>query len=172
MQYEQINKQTVSTDDIYGSSSAFLKAEDFKLPNGKFGRTDVKISDFEVVSQQDGKRQIVLFFEGKDKKLGLNKTNAERIGAHVGSKVPDHWKGWTIRLIVEKVQDPSGRPVDSIRVSTEFALNPQGQDPFAQGTHQATPTHAQAMAVQAPFASQAAAAAPAPAQTNDDVVPF
>lgn len=120
-----MSTQTVTIDDIYTSNSQFLKAADLKLKDGKFAKPEVVISDFEVATQQDGKKQIVLFFEGKEKKLGLNGINAERIAAHTGSRAPADWIGWAIRLYVEKVNNPQGQPVDGIRVSAEWAKEPK-----------------------------------------------
>src|SRR5262245_30490778 len=94
-------------DDVYKSDSPFLKAADLKRPDGSFAKVNVKIESYEIAEQNDGNKQVVLHFAGKDKKLGLNKINAERISAHIGSRSPDDWKGWTIRLYVEKVKNPS-----------------------------------------------------------------
>jgi len=115
-----------SLDDIYKTESRFLKAADLKTEKG-FAKVVVEISDSEIVSGNDGKSQIVLHFKDKEKVLGLNKINAERIAAHTGSRNSDDWNGWKIRLYVEKVQKPDGSLVDGIRVSSEYCEEPASQ---------------------------------------------
>lgn len=115
-------------DEIYKNDSKFLKAADLKTANG-FAKVVVEIAGSEVVSGNDGKQQIVLHFTGKEKVLGLNKINAERIAAHAGSRNSDDWTGWKIRLFVEKVNKPNGEPVDGIRVSSEWSEPPAGGKP-------------------------------------------
>lgn len=117
----------MTIDDVYSSNSKFLKAADLKKQDGTFAKVNVTIAGFDVAEQDDHKKQIVLSFEGKDKILGLNKINAERISMHVGSRSPEDWTGWTIRLYVEKVQNPAGAMVDGIRVSAEWAEEPKGK---------------------------------------------
>lgn len=115
-------------DEIYKNESKFLKAADLKSTTGTgFAKVVVEISGNEVVSGNDGKQQIVLHFLDKQKVLGLNKINAERIATHTGSRDADNWNGWKIRLYVEKVQKPDGSLVDGIRVSSEWAEAPAGQ---------------------------------------------
>lgn len=117
-----------SLDDIYKNDSKFLKAIDLKTATG-FARPIVEIASNEIVSGNDGRQQIALHFVGKEKVLGLNKINAERIAAHTGSRDADNWNGWKIRLYVDKVQNPSGQMVDGIRVSAEWAEPPAGVEP-------------------------------------------
>lgn len=119
-------------DEIYKNESTFLKAIDLKTSTG-FAKPIVEISGSEVVQGNDGKSQIVLFFLGKEKKLGLNKINAERIAVHTGSRDSDDWVGWKIKLLVEKVNKPNGEPVDGIRVSSEWCEAPAGKQPATSG---------------------------------------
>lgn len=100
-------------NDIYESSSKFLKASD--LNNGK---PVVEIESAEVKENTyDGqtKKQIVLSFVGKDKVLGLNFTNATRISHLVGTEDFEQWIGWRIRLYVDQTK-VEGRMVDCIRI--------------------------------------------------------
>jgi hypothetical protein len=108
-------------NDIYESGGSFLKADDIKGH-----QPIVTIATAEVVENDYGngpKKQIVLTFEGKDKKLGLNYTNASKIAELTGTEDFNEWIGVTLKLYVEKVKGPSGM-VDGIRIFPEL---PQGQ---------------------------------------------
>jgi len=108
---------SVTIDDIYASSSKFLRAADLQKT-----KVIVEISGFSVETMKgdDGdKKQIALQFKGKEKVLGLNKTNAQRIAAHSGSNKPEDWIGAKIKLIPTTTEF-QGREVDCIRVSDEF----------------------------------------------------
>lgn len=115
-------------DEVYKNESKFLKAIDLKTSTG-FAKAIVEIAGNEIVSGSDGKQQIALHFAGKEKILGLNRINAERIAVHVGSRDVDDWKGWKVRLYVEKVQKPDGSLVDGIRVSSEWYEAPVEKPP-------------------------------------------
>lgn len=102
-----------SIDDIYTTSSKFLKAAD--LNNQK---PVVEIANAEVHENTyngETKKQVVLSFTGKDKVLGLNKTNARRIAALIGTDDFNDWIGWRIRLYVDQT-DLDGKTVDCIRI--------------------------------------------------------
>jgi hypothetical protein len=108
---------TVNINDIYSSSNKFLRAADLKG-----NRVVVEINGFTIETMKsDGgdKQQVVLSFTGKEKVLGLNKTNAQRIAAHAGSYDPADWTGAKIKLIPTTTEF-QGREVDCIRVSDEF----------------------------------------------------
>ncbi len=108
---------SVNINDIYTTTSKFLRAEDLKG-----NRVVVTIESFSIEtmkSDNGDKQQVVLKFEGKEKILGLNKTNAQRIAAHSGSFNPADWIGAKIKLIPTKT-DFQGKEVDCIRVSDEF----------------------------------------------------
>lgn len=103
--------------DIYGSSSNWLKAAD--LQNGK---PVVTISNAEVRENTyngETKKQIVLSFEGKEKLLGLNVTNARRIADLLGTTDFHEWIGFSIKLYVDKTE-VEGRTVDCIRIFPEL----------------------------------------------------
>ena len=103
----------MSLEDIYGGSSKFLKAADLQG-----GKPVVEIEDAEVHENTyngETKKQIVLKFVGKDKVLGLNKTNARRIAALTGTEDFDEWIGWRIKLFVDQT-DLDGKTVDCIRI--------------------------------------------------------
>jgi hypothetical protein len=99
----------MNINEIYASQSSFLKAE--HLPPGI--EVPVTIESFEE-TELDGKKKIVLKFQGKEKGLALNKTNAMTI-AHVHGPEVQGWLGKSIFLYSTKV-DYSGQMVDAIRV--------------------------------------------------------
>lgn len=90
--------------------SRFLKAADLQ------GRR--VIATINTVSMEDigddGQKPVV-YFEGKDKGLVLNVTNANMIEEIAGSAETEEWGGVQIVMYPTKV-DFSGRRVDAIRV--------------------------------------------------------
>lgn len=111
----------MSLEDIYGGSSKFLKAADLQG-----GKPVVEIEDAEVHENTyngETKKQIVLKFVGKDKVLGLNKTNARRIAALTGTEDFDEWIGWRIKLFVDQT-DLDGKTVDCIRIFPDLPEQP------------------------------------------------
>lgn len=97
-------------NDVFGGG--FLKAEDLagKSPTVKIERVEVK--DFD-----DGKK-LIIHFEGKDKALVCNKTNASIIEEVLGSGDTDDWEGGRIVLTTKKVEF-QGKLVPAIRVSLD-----------------------------------------------------
>lgn len=112
--------------DIYTSESKYLRAEN--LPPSS--RVPVTIESFEIGSFKDDqgveKKQVCLKFVGKDKLLGLNKTNATTIEALIGSPDVDTWAGYQIKLYRTKT-DFGGKQVDCIRIDDGFCLNRDGK---------------------------------------------
>lgn len=146
----------MNIDEIYSGSNKYLRAADLQG-----NRVVVTISDYtieEMKSDEGNKKQVVLHFDGKEKVLGLNKTNAERIAAHVGSKNPDDWIGCKIKLYPSKTQF-QGREVDCIRVSEEFFE--------ANGGSNSGPDFGDSK----PKATAAPSRKPAPVE-DDDEIPF
>lgn len=97
----------MKTGSVFGGG--FLKAEDIM---GKTPR--VIIESVEVKEFDDGKKLIV-HFQGKDKALVCNKTNAAIISECVGSDDTDDWEGKPITLCTRKVE-MAGKLVPAIRV--------------------------------------------------------
>lgn len=91
-------------NEIYSSSGGFLKADDIgsSKPTVTIESTSVATKDYGDGSGP--KSQIVLAFVGKDKKLGLNFTNANKIAELTGKDNIEDWVGVTIKLHVEKVK--------------------------------------------------------------------
>jgi len=95
--------KTMKINEVYSSSGGFLKADDITKP------TTATIESVEVSTRDynDGKgerSQLVVSFVGKEKKLGLNFTNANKLAELTGSDDSDDWCGVTIKLHVEKVK--------------------------------------------------------------------
>ena len=135
--------------DLYKSTSSYLKVEDLQG-----NRVVVQIESYTVENMKgkDGepdKPQVVLTFAGKDKRLGLNKTNAERIATLANSPDPDAWIGAKIKLIPATTQF-QGKNVPCIRISEEFF------EPPVKPVVKAAPAYS---------GSQ-------PADINDDDIPF
>jgi len=103
-------------NSVFGGG--FLKAEDLQGRNVK-----VKISKVEVKNFDDGDKLIV-HFDGKDKALVCNKTNASIIAEVTGKNDTDDWNGESIWLVTKKVEF-QGKLVPAIRV----ALEPPAQAP-------------------------------------------
>lgn len=88
--------------------SKFLKASDLQGAMVK-----VKIRDV-TVEEIGTDRKLIMYFDGKDKGMVLNKTNARTIGDVYGDDT-DGWVGAPIEIFSMKV-DFQGRMVDGLRV--------------------------------------------------------
>lgn len=101
----------MNINDVYQSSSNYLKAEDLKNR-----RVDVTINEAvtEKVGEQD---KIVLSFDGKEKKLVLNITNARMIASLLNSTDTGDWIGKEITLRPDKTTF-NGDLVDCLRVDS------------------------------------------------------
>ena len=94
----------------YGGS--FLKAADLK------GKTvPCQIERVSKEEFRDGDIKWVVSFTGKDKRLVLNKTNADRIASQHGDEM-DNWIGKSVKLYPSRTQ-MAGQTVDCIRVKDE-----------------------------------------------------
>ena len=140
--------------DLYKANSNFLKVEDLQG-----NRVVVQIESYavETIKGKEGepdKPQVVLMFVGKEKRLGLNKTNAERIATLANSPDPDTWIGAKIKLIPATTQF-QGKNVPCIRVSEEFF-----EPPAVKAVSKA------ALASVPPYSGSQ------PADISDDDIPF
>ena len=106
----------MKVNDVYQSESNFLKADD--LPKGT--RVGVIISGCELheFKQEDGSKQkkMVLSFDGKEKKLTLNVTNARMIAANLGSDDTDDWIGKKVVLYNDPNVQFAGKITGGIRI--------------------------------------------------------
>jgi hypothetical protein len=118
---------------VYVSNSDWLKAADL---NGPANVTIVGV-EMHTFDQKDEhgntkkKDQLVLLFDGWDKKLGLNATNATTIAQQLGDET-DNWAGHTITLYVDpRVKTPTGYTagVRVMPVLPGAVRKPQGPGP-------------------------------------------
>lgn len=93
--------------------SQYLKASD--LGNSQPVVTIARVTTEEV--GRDRERKPVVYFEGKEKGVVLNKTNANKIASLVGSRNTDDWKGKAIRLYATETEF-GGETVECIRVKS------------------------------------------------------
>jgi hypothetical protein len=105
--------------------SNYLKASDL---GGSSPVVTIDRVEFEAVGR-DKEMKAVLYFEGKDKGLVLNKTNAKNISNLVGSFETDDWSGFRIRLYATNVEF-QGETVEAIRIKAAPA-NGAGPRPAA-----------------------------------------
>lgn len=91
--------------------SKYLKANDLQ------GRDVVVTMDRVEFEPVGNKREMkaVLYFQGKDKGLVLNKTNANKITEITGSALTEEWRGHRIRIYPTETSF-QGDMVDCIRV--------------------------------------------------------
>lgn len=118
-------------NDIYPSK--FLKAADLK------GRTATVVIATAAIDEIGHDRKLVLYFQGKEKGLVTNKTNANRIGYLHGNNT-DQWIGKEIALRAELV-DYQGKTVQAIRVcpAERRAVMPPQQQPQTNGNYTIKP---------------------------------
>jgi hypothetical protein len=91
--------------------SNYLKASDLK------GAQPIVVIDrveFEPVGRQKEMKPI-LYFDGKEKGMVLNKTNANAVIALAGTTETDDWHGIRIRLFATHVEF-QGESVEAIRI--------------------------------------------------------
>lgn len=100
-----------SITDLYPSK--YLKSADIK---GREPTVTIRAIEVEEITGQKGKEhKPVLYFEGKEKGMVLNRTNADMIADFLG---PDYtqWAGHAVTLYVTRVQSPQGGMTDGLRV--------------------------------------------------------
>src|SRR5690349_12419414 len=90
-------------------TSKFLRAADLQ---GRAAR--VFIARVEMAMMNDGKPKPILYFQGKEKGLALNKTNANTIMNAYGPET-NNWTGAQIELYPAEV-DFQGKMVQAVRV--------------------------------------------------------
>lgn len=89
--------------------STYLKAADLQ---GRAVRVNISHVDIEEIS--GGERKPVVYFQGKEKGLVLNKTNSNNIAAAYGYETED-WQGQPVELF-EMMVDYQGKSVPAIRI--------------------------------------------------------
>lgn len=131
----------------------YLRAEDL---GGR--EIPVIISHVIVEKFDDGKVKPILYFQGKQKGVALNKTNSTNISAAFGPET-DHWAGKPVMLYPAWV-DYQGKSVQAIRVRPAYP-NPQ-----QQGQQMQAPVNP------APMQQAPQQAAPATIDDFGDSIPF
>lgn len=111
-------------NNVYTSNSNYLKADDLR---GR--RVDVVISSAEVEKIGGDSEKIVLSFEGKEKKLVLNITNARMIASLLESTDTKDWIGREITLRPDKTTY-QGDLVDCLRVDGVLPGQQNEDDPI------------------------------------------
>lgn len=106
--------------------SNYIKAADLQGRDINVTIRDVKIADVGTAQEPDEKP--VVYFEGKEKGLVLNKTNANTIAGIYGDDT-DLWRGKSITLF-ESQTEFQGRPTACVRVRLRPPqLNGQAKSP-------------------------------------------
>lgn len=133
----------MKVSQVYTSSSDWLRAADLRGPTN-VTIVGVEMSTFRDKDTDKLKDQLVLVFDGWDKKLGLNATNARMIASILGDDT-ENWPGHTITLYVDpNVKQVNGGVGPGVRVLPMLPGAQQGVMPR----------------VKAPYGAQERAAAP------------
>jgi len=122
----------MNVNDVFPSN--YIKASDLRG-----SQVTVTMQRIQIEEVGDGPKP-VLYFQGKDKGLVLNKTNANTIAGMYGPEM-DGWAGRPVTLFATQV-DFQGRQVEAIRVQIQrpTPVNPAatmpsiGPDPFGSDT--------------------------------------
>jgi hypothetical protein len=125
----------MNINEIYQSNSKFLKAADLTGPDGRTVKPVLEIDSATVQENTyngETNKQIVLSFVGKDKVLGLNVTNARRLGQLLGPD-SDQWPGHRIKLFVDQTE-LDGKTVDCIRIFPDLPEQPESKRAQYTGT--------------------------------------
>lgn len=104
---------------------------------------------------RDKEMKAVLYFEGKDKGIVLNKTNAKKITELIGSPETEDWVGFKIRLFATTTEF-GGETVECIRIKAQGAVKANGKTRPAPARKSAPPIDDQ----------------PVPVDLTDDDIPF
>lgn len=102
-------------DDVYGGNS--LKAEELP-PNFKAVLTVDRVSVQQFTDRDDKsnkEKKLVLYFNGKEKGLVLNVTNANMMAEIAGSRDYDYWPGHAV-LLYRTMTDFAGKRVPALRL--------------------------------------------------------
>jgi hypothetical protein len=110
--------------------SSYLKAADLQ------GRRVAVTIDKVVMEDIGGEHKPVVKFQGKDRGIVLNKTNAAMIAEIANSDETDDWKGVKVTLYPTKT-DFQGKRVDCIRV--DYATAPAPPKPVEPVTDEEIP---------------------------------
>ncbi len=96
------------------------------LKAGDLGGKVVPVTISEVKTETVGRERelkLVVYFEGKQKGIVLNKTNANKIVALAGSDDTDDWRGVQVSLYATEVEY-QGDTVEAIRIKAPSQQKP------------------------------------------------
>ena len=110
----------MNVSEFTESSSGLLKKEDIGNARPKVMVERVAITEF------DGQRKLVLHFQGKEKGLALNKTNAQILAMTYGTE-SDNWLGQLVELWVDPYVTFGGKMVGGIKLTPKSP--PKSQQP-------------------------------------------
>lgn len=99
-----------SIDEFFGN---YLKSQDIK------SETEVTVKEVKVEPLGRGgeaKDKLVVYFDGLEKGLALNKVNAEALAEVANSREIEKWKGLKVSLYVDPNVQFAGQRVGGIRV--------------------------------------------------------
>ena len=113
----------MNINETYTSNSTFLKPADLGTAKPVVTIDSVTLSEKDFNDGKGLRKQLVPHFVGKEKALGLNKVNAEKIAELVGSPETDDWIGKSIKLFTEMVQVGTEKKL-AIRVFPELPPQP------------------------------------------------
>jgi hypothetical protein len=100
----------------------------------------IRAVEMEDIGQgQKKERKPVVYFEGKQKGLVLNKTNANMIQKIAGSPDTDDWAGVKIRLVAAEVEF-QGDSVQAVRVRQMATSKPMAK-PMQQDDNSVAPVN-------------------------------
>ncbi len=91
--------------------SKYLKSSDLQ---GRTVKVTIRTVLMEAIGQASTEQKPILYFQGKEKGMVLNKTNAQAI-SHFYGQDTDHWTGRELELFTI-MTDFQGRPVEGLRV--------------------------------------------------------
>ncbi len=97
-------------DDFFGD---YLKTEDIKEEKGVVVK-EVKIES--IGRDANAKEKIVVYFEGLEKGLAMNKVNSEALADITGSREIEKWAGIKCVLYVDPNVQFGGQRVGGIRI--------------------------------------------------------
>lgn len=101
-----------SIDEFFGN---FLKVEDIK---GEMSVTVKEVKVETVGREQEAKDKPIVYFEGLEKGLALNKINSEALAEIAGSREIESWPKTKAILYVDKNVMFGGKRVGGIRVKS------------------------------------------------------
>src|SRR5689334_25343460 len=113
--------------------SKYLKAADLQ------GRDVIASIDYCEMANIGDDEKLVVYFQGKNKGMVLNRTNANMITEIAGTDETDEWQGIKIKLYSCRV-DFQGRRVDALRVDFPPKVKAEGNGHRPLVTPNAAPT--------------------------------